>query len=158
MYNCHIHTFTEKDVPRNFLPLGLVRVLSTKAGFRTIANILNNINPFSNKDFFDRYVRFVEIARFGSQIDIFKECSRFYPADSRFIVLSMDMANMNAGKVPRKYEEQLDELIKLKNAFPTQVIPFIHIDPRRGREEVKNLLKTYRGINKEGIIIHTIPF
>jgi len=41
IFNTHIHTFTDKDVPRKFLPLGLVRILSTKIGFNIIAKGLN---------------------------------------------------------------------------------------------------------------------
>ncbi|MGM0613064.1 MAG: hypothetical protein ACQESM_06120, partial [Bacteroidota bacterium] len=59
-YNVHIHTFKDEDVPRRFLPLGLVRILATKPGFRIVSKILNNLNPFSDKDTFDRYVKFVK--------------------------------------------------------------------------------------------------
>jgi predicted TIM-barrel fold metal-dependent hydrolase len=139
IYNCHIHTFREPDVPRKFLPLCLVRILANTCGFRFIARILNNLNPLSDNDIFDRYVRFAKISRIGSQREIFKECERFYPVNSRFIVMSMDMAYMSAGKVPRPYEQQLNELEALRDAYPDQVIPFIHIDPRR--EGVMDLLR-----------------
>ncbi|TRX72487.1 amidohydrolase family protein [Carboxylicivirga sp. M1479] len=149
IYNSHIHTFKDTDIPRAFLPLGLVRILSTKRGARIISKILNNINPFSDNDAFDRYVKFVEIGRLGSQEAIFKECKRFYPRDSRFGVLAMDMAYMGAGKVPRSYKDQLQELGELKQKCP-EVIPFVHIDPRR--EGYLELLKLcveewgYRGV------------
>jgi len=130
IYNSHIHTFKDADIPRGFLPLGLVRILSTKPGFKVISRILNNINPFSDNDTFDRYVKFVEIGRMGSQEAIFNECKRFYPRNSKFGVLSMDMAFMGAGHVPRQYIEQLQELGQLKIKYP-EVIPFVHIDPRR---------------------------
>jgi uncharacterized protein len=129
-YNCHIHTFKESDVPRKYLPLGLVRILATKTGFRFLSRILNTLNPFSDNDTFDRYVKFVKIGKLGSQENIFKECIKYYPEDTKFTILPMDMAYMGAGKVPRAYEEQLKELKELKTKYP-QIIPFIHIDPRR---------------------------
>ena len=129
-YNCHIHTFKDSDVPRKFLPLGLVRILATKRGFRIFSRILNNLNPFSDNDVFDRYVKFVEIGKLGSQEKIFEECIKYYPKNTQFAILPMDMAFMGAGKVPRDYEEQIKELSDLKQKYP-QVIPFIHIDPRR---------------------------
>ena len=141
IYNCHIHTFTEDDIPRKYLPLGLVRILATRSGFRFIGSVLNNINPYSEKDFFDRYVRFVKISKKDSQLEIFKECEQFYPANSRFIILPMDMTKMNAGKVPRQYEKQLEELALVRDAFPQQVIPFIHVDTQR--EGVMKLLRYY---------------
>ena len=45
---------------------------------------------------------------------------------------------MGAGKVPRSYDEQLSKLYELKEEYP-QILPFIHIDPRR--EGVIDLLK-----------------
>lgn len=138
IYNCHIHTFKDADIPRGFLPLGLVRVLSTRPGFRVVSRILNNINPFSDNDTFDRYVKFVELGRLGSQEAIYQNCRKFYPRNSKFGVLSMDMAYMGAGKVPRAYLEQLQELGELKLKYP-EIIPFVHIDPRR--EDYMDILK-----------------
>ena len=142
-YNCHIHTFKDSDVPMKFLPLGLVRILSTKAGFKVIARLLNNMNPFSDNDSLDRYVKFVKTGKLGSQKEIFKEVKRFYPDNTKFVILPMDMAYMGAGKVPRKYEDQINELAQLKKEFP-QVIPFFHVDPRREGyfEMFKNSVET----------------
>ncbi|NOU48196.1 MAG: amidohydrolase family protein [Bacteroidales bacterium] len=129
-YNCHIHTFTEEDVPRGFLPLGLVRIMASTTGFSLVSRVLNNLNPFSDNDSFDRYCKFARIGKNCSQPDIFEGSRKFYPNGTRFAILAMDMAFMNAGKVPRDYIKQLEELANLKTNFP-QVIPFIHIDPRR---------------------------
>lgn len=141
IYNCHIHTFREPDVPQRFLPLALVPVLTTRYGFRFIGRILSNIVPYTNRDVFDRYLKFVKISKIKSQHEIFEECRRFYPVNSRFIILPMDMAYMGAGKVPRKYEDQLDEIAGLRDMYPDQVIPFVHVDPRR--DGVIALLKKY---------------
>ncbi|MCK4662353.1 MAG: amidohydrolase family protein [Bacteroidales bacterium] len=137
-YNSHIHTFKDTDVPRKFLPLGLVRLLATKPGFYLTAKILNNLNPFSDKDVFDRYIKFARIGKLGSQQEIFENCKEHYPEDTNFVILPMDMAFMGAGKVPRPYKNQLEELANLKKLYP-QIIPFIHVDPRR--KEILNLLK-----------------
>jgi len=128
-YNTHIHTFREDDVPRKFLPLGLVRILASRPGYFVTAKLLNNFNPFSDNDMLDRYVKFVNIGKLGSQQKIFEECLRFYPDDTQFFILAMDMAHMEAGKVPRDYKDQLKELGELKVTYP-QVHPFMHVDPR----------------------------
>ena len=130
MYNIHIHTFKDEDVPRKFLPLGLVRILATKPGFQIVSKIMNNINPFSDKDTFDRYVKFVKSGRKPSQEAIFLDCARYYPKDTKFVVLPMDMAYMGAGEVPRQYTAQLDELVEMAEKH-SGIIPFIHVDPRR---------------------------
>lgn len=130
IYNCHIHTFRDVDVPVKFLPFGLVRLLASQSFSRTLITLLNHINPFSSNDLFDRYARFVQMGKLGSQRRILDECKKYYPEDTRFVVLAMDLAYMEAGGVPRPYANQLRELSEMKRTCP-QVIPFIHIDPRR---------------------------
>lgn len=135
LYNCHIHTFTEKDIPDKFLPLRLVRFIARQEGYEWLAFILHNANPFNERDALDRYLSFVNTGRLGGQRFVFEECSKQYPEGSKFIVLPMDMAYMGAGSVPRDYSEQLIELKRLRDYYKENstdtIIPFIHIDPRR---------------------------
>ena len=144
-FNTHIHTFRDIDVPRKFLPLGLVRILASKPGYFITAKFLNNLNPFSNNDLFDRYIKFVRIGKLGSQRKIFENCMIFYPEGTQFVILPMDMAFMGAGKVPREYPDQLKELGELNKIYP-QIYPTIHIDPRRPK--ILDLLK--KGVDEWG--------
>ena len=144
MYNTHIHTFRDIDVPVRFLPLQLVRILSTTVGFNLIAKLLNNLNPFSDDDIFKRYLKFITTGKMGSQQKIFEECKKYYPDNCKFVILPMDMAYMEAGKVPRKYELQLRELSELKLTYPNQVVPFVHVDPRR--PGVESIVKHYTSL------------
>ena len=131
IYNSHIHTFRDVDIPRKFLPLGLVRLLASNFGANVLTTLLNHVNPFSEEDLLDRYVKFIKIGKLKSQKKIFEECSKFYPEQTRFAILPMDMAFMGAGRVPRAYTEQLNELALLKKTYPNKILPFVHIDPRR---------------------------
>lgn len=131
IYNSHIHTFREVDIPRKFLPLGLVRLLASNFGANMLTTLLNNLNPFSDQDVLDRYVKFIKTGKLKSQMKIFEQCAAYYPKKTRFVILPMDMAFMGAGKVPRPYTDQLDELAEVKRQYPRSILPFIHIDPRR---------------------------
>jgi predicted TIM-barrel fold metal-dependent hydrolase len=139
LYNCHIHTFLGKDVCRRYLPLGLVRILASTPGFQFIAFFLNLFNPVTSNDQFRRYRKFIEISRYGDQKEVFEECRKFYPVNSKFVVASMDMKYMNAGKVPRPYIDQLKELAELKRIYSDFILPFVHLDPRR--PEMMDILK-----------------
>jgi len=66
-----------------------------------------------------------------SQLEIFDFLRRFYPEDTKFIVLSMDMEYMGAGKVIQGFIQQLDELSQIKKTYSGQFFPFICADPRR---------------------------
>lgn len=139
--NCHTHIFTFESVPKNFLPFGIVRLLSQYRIGRSIGRFLNRLNPKSNNDLFDRFATFINVGNKKSQLEIFNLLRMFYPENSKFIVLSMDMEYMGAGKVPMKFEAQLDELSHLKKAYPDTIYPFICVDPRR--PNVSDLVKIY---------------
>jgi len=141
IYNCHTHIFTNKIVPSKFLPLGLVRFLSNHRISRKLGRFLNKLNPKSNDDIFDRSASFVNIGNFKSQLEIFKFLKGFYPENSKFIILSMDMEYMRAGKVHQPFVQQLDELSNIKKKYPDQIFPFIAVDPRR--PNITNVVKEY---------------
>lgn len=145
IYNVHIHTFKEEDVPRKFLPLGLVRILSTKIGFNTVARVLNLLNPLSTDDKFKKYLKFATTGKLKSQEEILKQCAIQYPDKTKFVIHAIDMTQMNAGKVPREYQEQLTELLELTRKFPDIIIPFVHIDPNN-----PNYLSIFERAMKEG--------
>lgn len=139
-YNCHTHTFRNIDVPVRFLPLGIVRLLSSNFLKRAMIKLLKGLLFWKKHNLLDRYSKFINIGSLESQEAIIERCKLFYPDETKFVVLSMDLAYMGAGRVPRPFNEQLDELAELAGRDPA-VIPFIHIDPRR--EGAVALLKHY---------------
>ncbi|NOH03028.1 MAG: amidohydrolase family protein [Chloroflexi bacterium] len=78
-----------------------------------------------------RYDQFFETGGSGSQRAIFERLRVQYPNGTHFVVLPMDMEFMGAGKPTVRYEDQLNELALLRDAFPDAVIPFFAADPRR---------------------------
>lgn len=131
IHNCHTHIFTFQAVPEGFLPLGLVRLLAKRKISRPIARWLNHLNPFSNDDLFDRYAAFLDIGTSSTQEDVFNGLQKFYPPDTRFVVLSMDLEHIDVGKSLQPFTKQLQELAQLKQKYQEYCLPFIFIDPRR---------------------------
>jgi len=72
------------------------------------------------------------IAAFKTQKEIFEKVRGRYPLNTKFIVLPMDLRGMRRGNPQQGIIAQHEELKKLADAYPDQVIPFIHIDPRSG--------------------------
>lgn len=153
IYNVHIHTFKESDIPRKFLPLGLVRILSTKWGFKFLAKTLNTLNPLSSDDAFKKYVKFITIGTMKSQEAILMECAKNYPKDTVFVIHTMDMRYMNAGNVPRKFMDQISELGTLKIRYPDTIKAFIHLDPNNP-EMMQNFNSSLKLFNYDGIKIY----
>lgn len=160
-YNCHTHTFTIEHVPADFLPFHLTPLINSlmKKSFlrKALRLLLGKINPFSNRDIFDRYANFVEVASEPSQREIFKRLRSYYPPDTRFIVLPMDMAYMDAEDensvpmdIPVDIYRQHQELADLRDDFPHQILPFAAVDPRRRGipDHLKELVERhgFRGI------------
>lgn len=131
IYNCHVHTFTHKNVPERFLPFRLTKVLNRKWLRKPVCFILKWILPITDRDLLDRYVKFVNISYKKSQTKIFENLRGSYPLNSRFIVLPVDMKFMGNGDIPEDIEKQHEELAMLRDKYPENVIPFIAADPRR---------------------------
>ena len=170
--NCHTHIFTIEHVPKRFLPFGLTLLFQCRF-FRILFKlILININPFSNRDLFHRYANFIEISVAEKKMEkkrpvcretfpctlrsntnnclaknqalIFKRLRDYYPENTKFVVLPMDMKFMGKGEVKEDVTAQLDELYNLANSneiFKDRLIPFIPADPRR--KGVFELVKYY---------------
>ncbi len=127
IHNCHIHTFTSKAVPDRTLPLRVVQLTRSRVGAAIARGILRLL-PFRR---FDRLAAFVGIGNKSSQAEIVQEAMRYYPADTRFVVLAMDFEFMKAGKSSQSYEKQLAELRELKVQYGDRILPFVAADPRR---------------------------
>lgn len=139
MHNCHAHTFLYDDVPTNFLPLGLVRFIARRSV--RVARFLNNLIPGTDDDVYDRFANFIRLMKCPSQEMILKYLMPFYPKNTRFVILSMDMKYMGAGDINRPFTKQLDELAALKKKYPENIYPFIAIDPRRS--DIADIVKKY---------------
>lgn len=96
---------------------------------------------WSDDDLFDRFAVFMNIGNYTSQKEIFELIRGFYPEKSRFIVHSMDMEYMKAGKPAQLFEKQLEELAAVARLYPDTIYPFICADPRR--DAIADLVKEY---------------
>lgn len=147
-----MHIFTVDHVPKNFLPLGLTSLMRIPLLSTPLRYILVNLNPFSNRDLFQRYSNFIKISINKKQEDVFKMVRSYYPLDTKFVVLPMDMAYMGAGDSPKNIDEQHEELYQLSQhpQYGKQIIPFAAVDPRRDNmlSRLKILVeeKNFKGI------------
>lgn len=143
IYNCHAHIFTNQCVPEKFLPLGLIRFLSRQKFSQSLGKLLNRLNPRSDDDIFDRYAAFMNIGNYQSQQTIFDLLNRFYPQNTKFVLLSMDFDYMDAGESPKSFLAQIEELAELKQNehYHDRIFPFICADPRR--KNIGDLVKKY---------------
>jgi hypothetical protein len=78
-----------------------------------------------------RYINIIRFARYQRQSDIFSKLTGQYATETGMIVLPMDMEYMKAGKPAKKYDQQMAELVLLKQNKSGIIYPFIFIDPRR---------------------------
>jgi len=139
IYNCHIHTFTADHVPNDYLPLKLVPLMQHPWIREIIFFILRNIQPFKNRDQFDRYANILRTSFGQTQHTIFDQVRGYYPLGTQFVVLPMDFEFMSAGAIKTDIYRQHDELASLRDSNPKHVIPFIAVDPRR--ENVLDMVK-----------------
>ncbi|SMF42746.1 amidohydrolase family protein [Desulfovibrio gilichinskyi] len=139
IYNCHLHTFTIDHVPPRFIGIDLTLLQKNSFVRKILQSLLRITIPHKNKDLFDRYATFLSTAGEKTQHQVFLKVRECYPPETKFVILPMDMEFMGAGKPSKSIEQQHDELAKLRDSFPNQIIPFAAIDPRR--PDVLSMLK-----------------
>jgi len=139
--NCHNHTFTIEHVPNKFLPFRLVQILKHNGIRNSLSNLIRKLTPFNDRDLFDRYMNFLEITANADQKRTFQRLRGYYPKNTKFVILSMDMEFMAAGKVKTPLEQQLTELNNLYKKYPENIFPFVAVDPRR--KGVSDLVQKY---------------
>ena len=156
IYNCHIHTFTDKSAPQYILKLQfgdlLGSILSRLARNKRIIMFLIRLmeGRKGNNDPLERQARFIETVEIGSQEKVFQQIQSQYPKGTTFIALPMDMKFMGLGDPPEPIEKQHADLLKLAAESGGCLIPFYAADPRREGivEQVRSNLRKdkFRGI------------
>jgi predicted TIM-barrel fold metal-dependent hydrolase len=127
--NCHAHTFTHEHTPDRFVPWpvnDLVRIPFIRGGLIRLAHL---VDP-KRQTRFGRYAQIVETSFGRDQAAIFQILRGFYPEDTRFVVLPMDMTFLNQGPVEKSIADQHREVARLRDSQPDLVIPFAAVDPR----------------------------
>jgi len=134
------------------LPLRLVRFLAKYERSERLARFLNNLNWQSDKDLFSRYASFLRQGTNVRQEDVFRALMDFYPEDTRFVILTMDMEHMYAGPPIKNFIQQLDEIVNLLPSFRDKMYPFIFAHPER--DNILDLVKKYIDKGFRGIKIY----
>lgn len=148
--NCHTHSFTTAHAPLYF-PHRAVALFRLFPGLVRFLRWLFQFLPWGNV--YDFLVRMENFHRTGSrhtQEDIFHEMRRFYPANTRFVILPMDMTHIGHGPVQEDIFAQHDALAQLARKYPDNIIPFATVFPDRpgAAAEVRRCIETlgFRGL------------
>ena len=129
--NCHIHTFTTDHSPLYF-PHRIVAIFRLMPFLVRALRWLFGWLPWDNAyDFLARMENFHRTGSRANQADVFREVRHYYPSDTRFVVLPMDMELIGQGPVNKPLRSQHDELAELRDRYPDNVIPFATVFPDR---------------------------
>lgn len=127
--NVHVHTFTDRHVPRNF-PSRLLKIFRRVPDLaRLPAMIVRFLGYPQTADMFDRLIRMGHEAASRHQADVLRGIVPQYPRGTRFVVLPMDLSGLGYGPVRATLREQHDELAGLARDRPDMVIPFATMSP-----------------------------
>lgn len=153
-YNIHLHIFTGKCAPKDFLQVGL----NWGDGASSLLKWLFMTKPVSwlitkfaglipNK-----MLQFLKIGVMASQEEVFVNVKSAYDNSAhsgiKIIALSIDMDYMSdVDKKPAQdFNSQIRDIYKLKKSYPDSFFPFYGVDPRnpdtRNMENIMAALET----------------
>jgi len=127
--NAHMHLLSNYDIPVGFPNKAISKIANTKVGYALLKGILHNANPFKKSDSLDKLLTFVKASRIGSEKELFEDVAKYYPSDTCFVALTMNMHHMGAGRCKRTYYEGLKALDELRDVYP-RILPFYMADCR----------------------------
>lgn len=144
--NTHMHVFTDKCVPVNFLkiiPSKMVRRWAPQimSGLRSEAGrfVINKLalRTIGKEDLtrkkFDKYIAFLNVALQRTQREVLQvELETLLKEDpgARAVVLTMNMDFMDNVKPPMDFETQLADVMQMQRYLGVHMICFLGIDPR----------------------------
>lgn len=150
MKDIHTHIFDEKCVPDKFIGSKFLQRVVNRYTLPLVL-LMDLINPFSKTDVLSRYAGFIRNEN-KSQKNNLKELKKIYPEGTKFVILTVNMAGMGAGKVKKNIEEQLKEVIELKNTGEPILI-FYHLEPTT--ESCLEILYKYQNYI-DGLKVYTL--
>lgn len=151
IHNTHAHCFTLDHVPdrfaKGYFPIPIRISWLRKSGI--LKWLVKNV-PKLRKSDHDIAERLINLVKFGQpkfQRAIIDKLTQFYPRDSKYVFLTMDMKYMNAGEPKTDIYKQLKELAEIKKdeKYAERIFPFIFADPRRLEDDKDyfNIFKDY---------------
>jgi predicted TIM-barrel fold metal-dependent hydrolase len=132
----HTHVFNYMDVPSKFIGIRL------PMGSRFIgwmSRLLHSIKG-GDRDKLSRYAYFLETMKSRSSEAIFRRMYKSYYQEypeAIYGVLTMDMDIGIDGRANRSIWTQLGVVAQLREQYPTRVLPYACIDPRRNDEAIE---------------------
>lgn len=93
-------------------------------------SVLRKLPGKQTKQLIERYLTIGRFAFHEEQSRTLSDLKDQYPENSGFVILPMDMEYMDAGKPPKSYKEQMQELAEIQ-ASKENIYPFVFVDPRR---------------------------
>ena len=137
-YNVHLHIFTGKCAPKDFLQVGLNwgDGMSTALKWLFLTKPVSWIITQAAGAIPKKKLQFLKIGVMATQAEVFKEILEAYRkshyTDMRFVALTIDMDYMtdSKNKPSQDFNSQVLEVYKLKKVYANELFPFYGIDPR----------------------------
>lgn len=139
----HIHLFDKNDIAEGALGSKLLYRAVNKHTVAT-AYVLHNLIPYTSKDALDKLKNFIVYEK-KTQLQKLEIIKKLYPTNTKFNVLTINQHYLEGGKVGRKYEDQLKEVIALK--VSKEPINIFYFSEPRCPENFSMLLKYEKHIS-----------
>jgi len=156
IHNCHTHLFTFDHFPRKYFGKllwfsWLVKNKLSRTIIIFIMGLIKHKKVEQITEMIPRLAAFLKVSERDGQVEVFeKYLQHYYPSSTRFVVLPMDFTHIGYGEPKIGIEDQMTELANLRDRYPDQIIPFVHIDPRNElvEQKVKDwvICKQFKGV------------
>jgi len=122
----HEHIMDEDCICPKFVGSKFLQSMVNKVTWPFV-RLMHVIIPFTKKDVLSRYASFITNENKTQEANL-KELESYYAKGSKFVILTVNMNGMGAGKTKKSFEDQIKEVIKMK-LEGHNIFMFYHLDP-----------------------------
>ena len=151
MIDVHAHIFNFKYVPDGYFQKFWVK----RKDVWKVSIFLDNLLPWTDRDQLSSHAQFLRTGNRESMKDIFDNLVRYYPANTIFTPLMMDLHYGFKGTKDDTFHAQMQELVALRRNNSATLFPFLAVDPRR--PDILDLVKQSVGRGKDFCGIKVYP-
>ena len=146
-FDVHCHIFNYDYIPDKYFGIRLPFIINEKF-LKFAEELLDEAWPFSDDDPLSHVAWFLRYARTKTMGEIADDLAIYYPPNTAFCPLMMDLWPGIGGKMLRPFEDQMTEMESIVDRNPETMFPFLAIDPNVGAEKVKE--RFMRGFSEGG--------
>jgi len=127
-FDIHTHIFNREYIPNKYFEIRMPYLVNTDF-LEYVDEIFTQLGEISEGEDLLNYALFIDFATRHSMENIAEYLINNSPKNTIFVVIALDLFQSIEGKVKKEYIQQLEDTAKIRDKFPSLILPFFEVNP-----------------------------